>query len=328
MKSKKIWLAVVICIIGMLLGGCGMEENVQINSNLSSKINDKIYVTKWEEAEIEKELVNMGYGSFEAAMKTMGYKYEGKVKRNGVEHNMYQSSRKFSAKDTKSLFVVLNKKQAVMDVAGVTKALEDELGELGGASLGSMADLSFQIKYPFQVYKTNGKLLKDKYTVQYSLKTLHGAERIYAVSSKKYADNKKCVFSGVKNKAYYCKNKKVKVESEGVITSFKVNQEVQPENVYTAKKEGTYSLKVKLLSGSSKTLKFTIDKTKPTVSVKARDYKGKVTIKFQDKLSGVKKATLNGKSIKNGKSVSKKGSYVLKVTDKAGNVKTVKFSIK
>ena len=96
----------------------GMEENVQINSNLSSKINDKIYVTKWEEAEIEKELVNMGYGSFEAAMKTMGYKYEGKVKRNGVEHNMYQSSRKFSAKDTKSLFVVLNKKQAVMDVAG------------------------------------------------------------------------------------------------------------------------------------------------------------------------------------------------------------------
>ena len=94
MKSKKIWLAVVICIIGMLLGGCGMEENVQINSNLSSKINDKIYVTKWEEAEIEKELVNMGYGSFEAAMKTMGYKYEGKVKRNGVEHNMYQSSRK------------------------------------------------------------------------------------------------------------------------------------------------------------------------------------------------------------------------------------------
>ena len=73
-KSKKIWLAVVICIIGILLGGCGMEENVKINSNLSSKINDKIYVTKWEEAEIEKELVNMGYGSFEAAMKTMGYK--------------------------------------------------------------------------------------------------------------------------------------------------------------------------------------------------------------------------------------------------------------
>lgn len=47
-----------------------------------------------------------------------------------------------------------------------------------------------------------------------------------------------------------------------------------------------------------------------------------------DKGSGVKSAKLNGKTITSGKKVSKKGTYTLKVTDKANNTKTVKFKIK
>jgi hypothetical protein len=73
-----------------------------------------------------------------------------------------------------------------------------------------------------------------------------------------------------------------------------------------------------------------IDSTKPTVSgVKnGKTYKSAVTIKFSDKGSGIKSAKLNGKTIKTGKKVSKNGTYKLVVTDKAGNKKTVKFTIK
>lgn len=73
-----------------------------------------------------------------------------------------------------------------------------------------------------------------------------------------------------------------------------------------------------------------IDTTKPTVKgVKnKKSYKKPVTIKFSDKSSGIKKATLNGKKIKSGKKVKKAGSYTLKVWDKAGNCRIVKFKIK
>lgn len=72
-----------------------------------------------------------------------------------------------------------------------------------------------------------------------------------------------------------------------------------------------------------------IDTTKPTVKgVKNnKRYKKKVTIKYYDKASGIKKATLNGKRIKSGKKVTRKGKYVLKVWDKAGNVRVIKFRI-
>ena len=65
--------------------------------------------------------------------------------------------------------------------------------------------------------------------------------------------------------------------------------------------------------------------------MKAKTYKktsaGK-KITFKDATSGVKKATLNGKKIKNGKVVKKAGKYTLVVYDKAGNKRTVKFRIK
>lgn len=72
------------------------------------------------------------------------------------------------------------------------------------------------------------------------------------------------------------------------------------------------------------------DKTKPIVKgVKNKKiYKKAIIIKFSDKQSGIKKATLNGKKIKNGKKVKKNGKYTLKVYDKAGNCTTVKFTVK
>jgi hypothetical protein len=107
-------------------------------------------------------------------------------------------------------------------------------------------------------------------------------------------------------------------------------------NSFTVSKNGWYTIKIKDKQNGTywyRYVKITgIDKTKPTVTgVKnGKKYKKTVTIKFKDnkKGSGIKKATLNGKKIKSGKKVSKKGKYTLVVTDKAGNKKTIKFTIK
>lgn len=104
-------------------------------------------------------------------------------------------------------------------------------------------------------------------------------------------------------------------------------------STFTLTENGTYTIRIENNDGIAYSTAFSIkgvDKKAPSVTgVKnGRAYKNPVTIKFSDKGSGIKKATLNAKTIKSGKKVSKKGSYTLKVTDKAGNKTTIKFTIK
>jgi len=94
-------------------------------------------------------------------------------------------------------------------------------------------------------------------------------------------------------------------------------------------KEGKHTLTAVDKLGNQSSVTFRIDKTAPKVTgVKNNKlYKKAVTIKVTDK-NGVKSVTLNGKSIKSGKKVSKKGSYTLVAKDVAGNKTTIKFKIK
>lgn len=102
---------------------------------------------------------------------------------------------------------------------------------------------------------------------------------------------------------------------------------------YTATANGTYTFRICDYLGnySLYSVKVSnIDKTAPAISgaSNGKTYKSAITIKFSDKLSGIKAAKLNNKAIKSGTKVSAKGSYTLIVTDKAGNTKTIKFKIK
>lgn len=94
-------------------------------------------------------------------------------------------------------------------------------------------------------------------------------------------------------------------------------------------KEGRHSIKASDNFGNVSTKKFIVDKTKPLIKgIKdGKTYNKAVTIKFSDK-NGIKSAKLNGKTVKTGVKASKKGTYTLKVTDNAGNVQKVKFTIK
>lgn len=147
--------------------------------------------------------------------------------------------------------------------------------------------------------------------------------------SKIKTDKTAPVVSGVANKGYY-KNKSVKVKDNTgvavVLVDGKQAEESFKLNTYA---QGKRTIVAYDFSGNKKNVTFTYDNTKPTVSgVKNKiTYKKAVKIKYADKY-GVKAATLNGKKFKSGKKVSKKGSYTVKVTDKAGNSTVVKFKIK
>lgn len=78
-----------------------------------------------------------------------------------------------------------------------------------------------------------------------------------------------------------------------------------------------------------KTKGFTIDKIAPVSNIKnRRKYKNNIKLSFKDVGSGIKKAVLNTKVIKNGKKITKNGTYRLQLLDKAGNKRVFCFSIK
>lgn len=78
-----------------------------------------------------------------------------------------------------------------------------------------------------------------------------------------------------------------------------------------------------------KTVGFYVDNQKPTVKgVKNKAiYHRAVVLRFSDNI-GIRSARLNGKKVKSGYRVSKNGTYRLSVTDRAGNKKTVLFTVR
>lgn len=73
---------------------------------------------------------------------------------------------------------------------------------------------------------------------------------------------------------------------------------------------------------------FSVDKTKATANVKKnKTYKAGKKVTFKD-ASGIKSAKLDGKKVKSGTKIKKKGTHTLVITDKAGNKTTIKFKVK
>lgn len=154
----------------------------------------------------------------------------------------------------------------------------------------------------------------------------------FAVVKVMYIDVTSPTITGVKDGKVYATDKTVKFadDSKGVGilkgnyngTSFKSGKK------FTS--DGKYVIRVYDKNRNLQKLTFYIDKKKPVViGVKnGAIYKSTVTVKFRDAGTGVKSATLNGKSIKSGTKVSKAGTYTLSVKDKVGRVTTVKFTIR
>lgn len=110
----------------------------------------------------------------------------------------------------------------------------------------------------------------------------------------------------------------------------KLNNKAISGNTFKVRKDGKYTLVATDNAGNVLKKVFYKDTKKPEIkSIKNKAiYKTTKTIKFSDKLSGVKSAKLNGESIKSGTRVSEKGSYTLVVKDNCNNSVKVKFKVK
>lgn len=133
--------------------------------------------------------------------------------------------------------------------------------------------------------------------------------------------------SGVSPNKYYKKAVTVKFSDTGSGIKSALLNGKSIKSGKKVKTDARYTLKVTDKAGNSKTVKFVVDKKAPTTNIKAKTYYASVKITFKDKTAGIKAATLNGKKIKSGKKVTANGSYTLKLTDKAGNKKVIKFKI-
>lgn len=143
-----------------------------------------------------------------------------------------------------------------------------------------------------------------------------------------YIDYKAPTVSGVAKHTHYKSERTIKFTDNRAIQAATLNGKLIKSGTKVSK-EGSYVLVVADKAGNSTVVRFAIDKTAPKVSgvSHGKTYKGSRTIKFTDNKS-VKTATLNGKAVKSGTKVSKKGNHTLKVSDRAGNVTTVRFTIK
>lgn len=104
-------------------------------------------------------------------------------------------------------------------------------------------------------------------------------------------------------------------------------------NTFEITKNGWYTVRLRDNEGNfvlSRIQITNIDKKAPTISGVAnkKSYKKGTIIKFSDKDSGIRKATLNGKNVKSGVKATTIGKNTLKVYDNAGNVKSIIFYIK
>lgn len=174
-----------------------------------------------------------------------------------------------------------------------------------------------------------GTLSNNNKTITWDFDEWMEYENLYATTSKKTT---KASSVNIKKDKIYKKTQTVKVKSgvgnvyldEIPITSGKMKAE-----------NGIHTIGIMNQNGTKKYFSFIVDTEKPIIegAENNKTYKKKVELTFYDNESGVKKVTINGKkisakSLENGYTIKKNGKYTVKVTDKAGHTKTIKFTIK
>ncbi len=355
--KKEISVLLVVALVAMLLTGCSDYSTVTLNADGSGSYSEEVTVSKklWDMCEGE-----MGQG---ASMKeSLNAVYpnavitEQDVKIDGVASKRIQMSMDFKNKEEFSqMMSVMNMYSVKLNKSYFSRGtiytpVEEESGQ-GSSSgpsqddletlIGENADilhaLSDEMKdmdvkmtatFPYAVKKTNGKVLADGKTVVWDAKELEKEPRIYALF-REQTSKARPAFHGAENGKSYNTGVTLRISSENLLKKVSIDGKSAVSDYLFLSAEGAHSVTATDLNGNKSKIKFYIDMTKPKVAgvADSKTYKKARVIRFSDKGSGIKKAALNGKTIRTGKRVSKKGSYTLIVSDKAGNVKTVKFKI-
>jgi hypothetical protein len=297
-----------------------MTSSLTVDKKGTVSTEENIYFT-------QEEFDSMYAGVDASELAAQGY--VGPVTVDGVEYQLFSTTGDDYSSDetdytlTATEFVYVPQTQTDYENAELS---DEDAQELANQLADSFSFVNITVTFPYKIVATNGVLSEDKKSVTFEGMGKNSTDAaLYAYTSK---SKKKITISGIDENGCTTKNS-VKVAADQKIKKITVNGKTQSSQKVTLKKDGTYTIRVETKDSANV---FTVcrDTKKPTVSgVKnGETYKNSVKITFKDKTSGVASATLNGKAIKSGKKVTKSGNYTLKVTDRAGNTKTVKFKLK
>lgn len=136
------------------------------------------------------------------------------------------------------------------------------------------------------------------------------------------------VVSGVKKNGLY-KKATVKITDDVCVNRVTVNGIRYNSSRYLFAQSGTYTIVATDANSNTTTVKFSVDAKAPVIKglKSGKVAKKGVTLRFSDN-KGVQSVKINGKSASKKKvRLNKVGKYVIKVTDKAGNVTKTSFRI-
>lgn len=353
--KKELSVIFAVMLTAILLAGCTDHSNITFDENGSGNYEEAFTISKtlWDELFTEEgseEAVLAYYRTLypQAVVTISDTTTDGKDTKtlhmsidfkNISEYQQIESAAEIRSVSFRpnyytrsSIYMPLDEETAA--VSGIAEELEqllgsnDEIMQKLAAEVQNM-DVIMTITFPYTVTDTNGSLQEDQKTVIWNSKTLSTTERLYALF---HTSNSLSVpkYTGAANGKAYNTGISLMIDSENLLDQVKVNDETTQSDYLFLSAEGVYRITATDIAGNSSSIKFRIDTTKPAVSgVKSgKTYQSARTIRFSDKGSGIKTASLNGRTINTGKKVSKKGTYTLTVTDQAGNKKTVKFTIK
>ncbi len=317
MKRKIVVAMLTVVLMLATLCGCSGDTTMNIEENGSGTLQSVVM--------IEKEYLTDGNVTLDKDYTWQDVTVGGKAYKKGTRNITFNDVTKIEDMDDAQ--IAFNSNYFFLKNKTATEAVSSSYDE----EMKKLFQQTYTFTFPYEVKKTNGRIQDDKKTVVWKNDELYKNYNCWAIFTESPLDSSIAApkLTGAKNNGYYRKNVTVKATSGTVIDRFVVNGKMIGTNNCIFVKEGKKIVSCIDVNGKSTKITFVIDKTKPVVKgvVNGKTYTSAKQIKFSDKF-GVKSATLNGKKFSSGSKVSKKGTYRLVVTDKAGNQNIVKFKIK
>ena len=327
MKKKILLLAVLGALMLFLFSGCMYQK---IGADINADGSGTVFITEGYAKSYYEEMVSIGTITKEE-LDTFKKKAT-KVKQNGKIYYCVTEETKFS--NTAKLEKILSKDGQYVHADESTFFMinETELEEaedLSTEEIKEMLYMEITVTFANPIQKhIGGKLSNDNKTITWDMDEILKAKDLYATTT---TETKKAVKVNVGKNKCYKKAQTIKVNS-GAGTVYLDG--IQVTSGKTKAQNGAHTVVIVNQNGSKKVFDFVVDTKAPTIQgVKNnKTYANNVKMNFDDEESGIKKVTVNGKklanrAVKNGYTVKSNGKYTVKVTDKAGNVKTMKFSI-
>lgn len=331
MKRKMAGLLAGVLACG-LFTGCGFEADMVIREDFSTKMTSRMLFT-------EEELRTNGGDLFtEEDIQSALAEYQ-TTERDGEVYYYAQEEQELTQREFEKQFGRLDGQCVALytNVEGL-QVLSEEEEEQMEEFMKLIGSLHYSVEIPFVIASTNA----DSHTsthMDFDIDLQGDVNVFYAVKDESLLSGKNLEINGVKNDGYYKKAPVITVlTKDGIVESYQATRNGKAVafwvtgNVYNQfcpVEDGKYTVGATLISGTKKSVTFTVDGTVPKCNLKnGGSYKSGKKITFSDATSGVKTATLDGKKVKSGKKVTGKGAHKLVITDKAGNKTTVKFNIK